>query len=56
MSSFPANIFVQNIAFNPWKKASALRTFKMAMKQPTLAAFHLKNSSDDQDKPSPSTL
>ena len=27
----------------------------MAIKQPTLASFHFKNLSDDQDKPSPST-
>ena len=28
----------------------------MAMKQQTLASFHFKNSSNDQDKLSPSTL
>ena len=40
----------------PWKKMSALRKFEMAMKQPTLASFHFKISSNDQDKQSPSTL
>ena len=27
----------------------------MVIKQPTLASFHFKNSSNDQNKPSPST-
>ena len=28
----------------------------MTIKQPTLASFHFKNSPNDQDTPSPSTL
>ena len=61
--SFPAlsRLFLpkfsfQNVAFTPWKKASALHYFKMAMKQPALAAFHFKNFSNHQDKSSTSTL
>ena len=34
---------------------SALRKFKMAMKQPTLASFNFKGSSSNQDGLSPST-
>ena len=52
---FPQTFIVRNVAYTPRKKASALRKFKMAMKQPTLATFHFKNLSNDQDKPSPST-
>ena len=39
------------------KKASALHKFEMAMKQPILsvASFHFRNLSNDQDKPSPRT-
>ena len=52
---FPQKFLVRNVAFTPWKKASSLRKFKMAMKQPTLPSFHFKRLSNDQDKPSPST-
>ena len=38
------------------KKESALRIFKMAMKQTTLASFHFKSFSNDQYKPLLSTL
>ena len=34
------------------KKAFALRTFKMAIKHPTLATFYFKISSYDRDRPS----
>ena len=46
---------VRNVAFTRWKKVCALRKLKMAMKLPTLASFHFKNSSNDQDKSSSST-
>ena len=45
---FPANIFNPNCCLYPWKKASALRKFKMAIKQPTWATFNFKISSNDQ--------
>ena len=39
---FPPKFLFQKIAFAPRKKASALSKFKMAMKQPALASFHLE--------------
>ena len=55
ISSFPAKFLFRNVAFTPRKKVSALCKFKIVMKQPALASFHFKNSSNDQDKPSTST-
>ena len=49
---FPPTFLFRNVAFTPCKQASSLRKFKMAMKQPALASFYFKNSSNDQDKPS----
>ena len=51
----PQTFLVQNVAFTPRKKASALRKLKNGDKQPTLVSFHFKNLSNDQDKPSPNT-
>ena len=48
---FPPTFLFQIVAFTHRKKASALGEFKMAMKQPALALFHFKKSSNDQDKP-----
>ena len=39
--------FVRNVAFTPWKKASAQCKFKMVMKQPTLPLFNFKRLSND---------
>ena len=56
VSSFPANnFFDRNVSFTPLKNAFAQRKFKIAMKQPTLASFNFKRSSNDQDEPSLST-
>ena len=49
------NIFSPKFRLYPSEKASALCKFKMAMKQPTLASFHFKDSSNDHDKPSQTT-
>ena len=49
---FPLTFLIRNVAFTPQKKASALHKF---VKEPTLASFHFKNLSNDQDKPLPST-
>ena len=45
--SFPANIFNPKCCLYPWKKASALHKFEMAIKQPTWATFHFKIPSND---------
>ena len=39
---FPRTFFIGTIAFTPPKKASALRKFKMAVKQPTSVSFHFE--------------
>ena len=54
-SLFPQTVLIQNVAFTHWKKASAPGKFEMVMKHPTLASFHVRNSSNNQDKLSPST-
>ena len=54
-SLFPRTFLIRNVDFTPQKIASALRKFKMAIKQRTLASFHFINLSNDQDKTSPST-
>ena len=50
---FPRTFLIRNVAFTPRKKASALRKFEMAIKQPTWTTFHFKISSNDQHNPSP---
>ena len=50
--SFSTNI---NVVFTPPEKSVCTSEFNMVMKQPTLAPFHLKKLSNDQDKPSLST-
>ena len=52
---FPRKFLIRNVAFTARKKASALGKLEMVMKQQTLASFHFKYSSNDWDKPSPST-
>ena len=44
---FPRTFLIRNVAFTPWRKASALRKFEMVIKQPTWATFHFKISSKD---------